>query len=260
MLMKIDSGLDTDKDMKKILMGVLSIAIAILAVNTQASSMGKLAVYVLAQDAKFIGDYTGGAQVTVYHSDSRAILAQGITQGGTGNTKRIMESNHLSAKIDKEAAFFLADVSVDKPTPVTIEVKGPLKYPQSVKQLSISAMVYPDRPVHPVVIPLPGYIVEGTLQSVGQYQLQIAAKVRMLCGCNLSPDGYWRSGNAYVWAEVFRGDVRLASIALDYTKDSAFAANLDLTNAATLLPDRVIIHARALDGLHTGIWQQDLNR
>lgn len=218
----------------------------------------KLAVYVLAQDAKFIGDYTGGAQVTIKHRDNGIILAQGLTTGGTGNTDRIMNTETASLKIDKSSAFLLADLSVDVATPVIIEAKGPMGYLGSVQQVSVSSWVYPDQMAWPVVIEIPGYIIEGDYQLDEKNQLSIGAKVRMLCGCELSPQGHWRGSDVYVWAQLRQGDNTLASVELKYDENSRFIASFDIDNVTFLQKTQWIISARAKDGLHTGRWTQTL--
>ena len=53
-------------------------------------------VRVISQDAKFVGDSTGGAQVILRDAESGHILAEGITAGGTGNTDQIMQSTGRS--------------------------------------------------------------------------------------------------------------------------------------------------------------------
>jgi hypothetical protein len=218
----------------------------------------KLAVYVLAQDAKFIGDYTGGAQVTIKHRDNGIILAQGLTTGGTGNTDKIMNTKPASQKIDKSSAFYLADLSVDVATPVIIEAKGPMAYLHSLQQVSVSSWLYPDQMARPVVIVIPGYIVEGDYRLDSENQLSISAKVRMLCGCKLSPQGHWRSGDVYVWAQLSQGDNTLASVELNYDENSRFVASFDIDNVTFLQKTQLIISARAKDGLHTGRWTQTL--
>ena len=149
----------------RVLIRALLLLLSFLSLGA-AAGQTKLAVYVLAKDAKFIGDYTGGAQVTIKHRDSGEILAQGLTTGGIGNTDKIMKTTTASQKIDKSAAFFLADLTVDVATPVIIEAKGPMDYLQSVHQVSVSSWVYPDQMARPVVIEMPGYIVEGEYTQV----------------------------------------------------------------------------------------------
>ncbi len=238
--------------------GQLIITILLLLPLSSMAGQTKLAVYVLAQDAKFIGDYTGGALVTIKHRDSGEILAQGLTTGGTGNTDKIMNTTTNSLKIDKSSAFFLADLSIDVATPVVIEATGPMDYLNSAQQVSVSSWIYPDQMARPVVIELPGYIVEGDYQLDNKNQLSISAKVRMLCGCKLSPQGHWRSGDVYVWAQLRQGSNTLASVELSYDNDSRFVASFDIDNVTFLQKAELIIYARAKDGLHTGRWTQTL--
>lgn len=233
----------------------------LLPLNLMAGQ-SKLAVYVLAKDAKFIGDYTGGAEVTITHRETGQILAQGITTGSTGDTKKIMNTTIASQKIDKSSAFYLADLTIDIPTPIEIEVRGPMNYLQSMHHTSLSTWIFPDQKIRPVVIEVPGYIVEGDYQLAKNNQLNIAAKVRMLCGCNLSKQGNWRSSDVYVWAELHQGKNKLASVELafdvNHKKDSRFVATFDIDNVTFLQQTELTLYARAKDGLHTGRWTQTL--
>ena len=47
-------------------------------------------VRVISKDAKFIGSSTGGVSVELRNADTEDRLAEGIVEGGTGDTKRIM--------------------------------------------------------------------------------------------------------------------------------------------------------------------------
>ncbi|NQZ06248.1 MAG: hypothetical protein HRT35_03720 [Algicola sp.] len=89
--------------------------------------------------------------------------------------------------------------------------------------------------------------------------MSISAKVRMLCGCKLSQQGHWRSGNVYVWAELRQGSNKLASVELRYDTDSRFVASFDIDNVTFLQQTQMIIYARAKDGLHSGRWTQTLS-
>ena len=49
-----------------------------------------IVVRVLSKDAKFIGTSMGGMRVTLRDAHTGEILATGLTQGGTGDTKRLI--------------------------------------------------------------------------------------------------------------------------------------------------------------------------
>lgn len=235
-------------------------AIVLLCVVNPVLAEGKVkvAVYVLAQDAKFIGDYTGGVEINVFHRDSGELLAQGITKGTTGDTDQIMQHPQPSSKISKDAAFFLAVMAIEQATPVRIEATGPLAYPQAQQTISTTTWIYPQQTIKPLVLSMPGYIVEGEFRMGKQNHLFVAARVRMLCGCGLSPNGYWRSGETYVWAELYRGNDKVASVELKFNDNSSYVATVDISEYSTWQPDRLVINARAKDGLHTGRWTEAL--
>ena len=52
----------------------------------------KVIVRVKAKDAKFIGNSVGGAYIIIRSKTTNEILVQGKTEGGTGNTRLIMNT------------------------------------------------------------------------------------------------------------------------------------------------------------------------
>ncbi|TQV87627.1 hypothetical protein [Aliikangiella coralliicola] len=220
----------------------------------------RLVVYVMAQDAKFIGDFTGGAQVVIKHRETGEILSRGITSGGTGNTEQIINAESMQQTISSDAAFYLARLSIKQPTPISIEVSAPMNFPQSIHQQSLSRWLFPGVEDTPVFVKLAGYIVEGQFEltknkfNLNDAQLNISARVRMLCGCALSRDGIWRSDNANVWAEINQGPDKLASFDLGYRDESRFSGVIDIRSLKVTDKTRLTIYARSKDGQHTGRW------
>jgi predicted alpha/beta hydrolase len=58
-------------------------------ISAQINTM--LTVRTRAKDAKFIGSSMGGSYITVRNAQSDELLAEGYTEGSTGNTSRIMK-------------------------------------------------------------------------------------------------------------------------------------------------------------------------
>jgi len=81
---------------------------------------------VLAKDAKFIGTGMGGVRVTITDAVSGELLAQGITEGGVGDTERIIEQPRKRGVplATEDAAAFHATIDIDRPR--RVEVLPPL--------------------------------------------------------------------------------------------------------------------------------------
>ena len=52
----------------------------------------RVTVRVLAKGAKFIGSSMGGVQITIRDADTGDLLAEGVAQGSTGDTHKIMKA------------------------------------------------------------------------------------------------------------------------------------------------------------------------
>src|SRR5680860_464066 len=90
-------------------------------------------VRVLGKDSKFVGSSMGGARVIVRDADTGEILAQGVTEGSTGDTKRIMgpQENSRAIRSSEGAAKFVATIDIDAPRLIEVEAYGPLAQPQA---------------------------------------------------------------------------------------------------------------------------------
>ncbi|HWY76816.1 MAG TPA: hypothetical protein VN281_14430, partial [Verrucomicrobiae bacterium] len=79
------------------LFSAITFAIVIFVSPLFAQTGGKetkVMVRAIARDAKVIGTHVGGARITVKDVATGEILAQGIQQGGTGDTDVIMKKPH----------------------------------------------------------------------------------------------------------------------------------------------------------------------
>lgn len=189
-------------------------------------------VRVISQDAKFVGDSTGGAQVILRDAESGSILAEGITAGGTGNTDRIMQSTGRSPlRATDDAAAFHATLDLVRPTLVELEVKGALGRPGSAVKVTAQRWMMPGVPMtggDGWSIELPGLAVTPTA-SIEPEGLRITAKVEPMCGCPLTPGGLWNAADYEVEASLWldgRQD-RKAGLAFA-TAPGGFAGTLPL--------------------------------
>jgi hypothetical protein len=150
----------------------------------------KVIVRVVSKDAKVIGSGVGGAFVRIKNLESGEILAQGKQEGGTGDTDRIMAQPHKRGEPlygTPDAAFYQAEILLDKPTQLEIFAEAPLAYPHAVQKGSKTITLIPGKHIlgEGVVIELNGLIVnilspstEGSLKK-GE-EVLVRVEVRML--------------------------------------------------------------------------------
>jgi hypothetical protein len=150
----------------------------------------KIIVRVISKDAKVIGSGVGGALVRIKNLETGEILAQGKQEGGTGDTDRIMVQPHKRGEIlygTPGAAFFQAEIPLEKPTQVEIYTEAPLAYPHAIQKGSKTLTLIPGKHVlgEGVVIELNGLIVNILNPSPKEVlekgvEVLIKVEVRML--------------------------------------------------------------------------------
>ncbi|MBI4495568.1 MAG: hypothetical protein HY697_01400 [Deltaproteobacteria bacterium] len=121
-------------------------------------------VRVVSHDAKAIGSNVGGAFIRIKDLETGAILAQGKQEGGTGDTDRIMNRPHRRGEPvygTPGAAFFQAEIPLERPTRVVISAEAPLAYGQAMQQGSKTMTLIPGNHMEGegVIIELYGLIV-----------------------------------------------------------------------------------------------------
>lgn len=196
----------------------------------------EITVRVLSKDAKFIGTSMGGMRVTLRDAETRELLAEGVTRGGTGDTGRIMHTDggRRARLADDGAAAFTAMLDLDRPRLIEAEAFGPLDHPRAAHGVTASQWVVPGRDLSVGdgwVLELPGFVVgvvtpdaEAILPSDTD-GVAILANVTMMCGCPIQPGGLWDADNLEVAALVHRDGGERRKIALDFAgQASRFAA------------------------------------
>jgi hypothetical protein len=181
-------------------------ALPALAETTQVD------VRVLARGAKFIGGYSDSARVVLTDADTGEVLAQGLTQGTTGDTQRIMQGGvdgdrRLSTP---DSAVFHAKLDLDRPRRVTASVTGPLSQPQAAATVTSTQWVLPGKNVTQGdgwLLELPGLVVDLVSPAAFQpgkrdTQVWVEVAVTMMCGCALSVDGPWKASDTEVELRV----------------------------------------------------------
>ena len=123
-------------------LGAITFAILIFVSPLFAQTGGKetkVMIRAIARDAKVIGTHVGGARITVRDVSTGEILAQGMQQGGTGDTNTIMKTPRtrgMAVYGTGDTSGFLAVLHLDKPTVVEISAEGPLGNAQATQRSS----------------------------------------------------------------------------------------------------------------------------
>ncbi|WP_346838106.1 hypothetical protein [Microbulbifer sp. SAOS-129_SWC] len=185
---------------------LLLISIPALAVPTE------IVVHARAKDAKFVGTSMGGALVRIRDADSGRILAEGLTRGGTGDTKKIMQQPHTRyGDITEGAAAFSATLDIDAPQFLTVEVLSPQAKKQARVLAQTQTWLVPGKPIDGagLVVEIPGFVVDvlapQTHSVAGGDSVAIRANVVMMCGCAVTAGGLW-NGSALDVAAIVRKD------------------------------------------------------
>ncbi len=150
----------------------------------------KIIVRVVSKDAKVIGSGVGGALVRIRNLETGEILAQGKQEGGTGDTDRIMVRPRKRGETvygTSDAAFYQAEILLDKPTQVEIYTEAPLAYPHAIQKGSKTLTLIPGKDIvgEGVLIELEGLIVNILDPAPNQDQkkgkeILVKTEVRML--------------------------------------------------------------------------------
>lgn len=180
-----------------------------------------ITVHVSSNDAKLLQDPVGGARVTIRHAETGAVLAEGIQQGTSGSTDRIMRQPHRRGEAlytTPGAARYTATLQLSEPTRIEVTAEAPLDYPQALQSASKTLWVMPGQDIEGdgIVLTVHGFIVEVLRPSDGSLSpgetLPVRARVRMLCGCPTEPGGLWDATRYTITAQLLRdGEVVAAT-------------------------------------------------
>lgn len=175
----------------------------------------RLIVRAKAKDAKFIGSSIGGAYVMIKEKQTGRIMAEGQTEGGTGNTGLIMRTprERYQEIAVGNTAKFEATFDIEEPVFVTIEVLAPVNQKQATVAASTEIWLIPGKDIvgDGIVLEIPGFIVNvlqpRTHQFIGMEDLEdntieFQANIVMMCGCTISEGGLWDSGKMEVRAMI----------------------------------------------------------
>ena len=195
-------------------------ALPLLALATPAlAEPTDITVRIISQDAKFVGTSMGGVSITLRDGHSGELLAEGLTEGGTGDTGLIMNSEGRSPlRATDEAAAFTATLDIDQPTLVNLQAHGPAGYPQSARYVSQQRWVMPGEDVNAGggwIVELPGLVIAPDMTIEGR-EVAIAAKVSPMCGCPITPGGLWPAEEYVVTASLWQDGAEIAEAGMDF--------------------------------------------
>ncbi len=207
-------------------MRTLTSALAMTAAlfASAAAEPTDVSVRVIAKGAKFVGTGMGGVRIVLRDAQTDAILAEGVTAGGTGDTRRIMTDglNRKDARWTPGAAQFTARLDLSAPTKVRVEATGPLAQAQAAVSVTSEQWVVPG---HPIVggdawlLELPGFAVDilsPAAHSAASGEIKIEANVVLMCGCGVSPGGLWDADGYEIKALIYRDGVEAGEVPLGY--------------------------------------------
>ncbi|WP_422182359.1 hypothetical protein [Caulobacter sp.] len=213
-----------------------------------------------ALDAKFIGDHMGGVAITLKDARTGAVLAKGLTKGGTGDTKRIMRTPRTrgDSVTDAATAGFEAVLDLKRPTLVRAEATGPMGKPGSSRHATSSLWIIPGRNLlgDGWILTLPGLVVEPSASLTPEGAATLSAKIALMCGCPIEAGGLWDAANYKVEARLMKGRVVVASIPLGFTgRTGEFAASVP-----KVAPGRYVLRIVAADDktLNAGVAEQKI--
>jgi len=210
--------------MKKTLGLFVLLLLALQAVATPT----RLIVRAKAKDAKFIGSSIGGAYVIIKEKRTGRIMAEGQTEGSTGNTELIMRTPRERRQeiAPGNTAKFEATFDIEEPVFVTIEVLAPANQKQATVAASTEIWLIPGKDIvgDGVILEIPGFIVDVlqprthqflSLSELEDNTVAIQANIVMMCGCPISAGGLWDSEKMDVRAMVKRNGAIIGEIEMD---------------------------------------------
>lgn len=191
-----------------------------------------------AKNAKFIGSSIGGAKIIVRNSVTGEILDQGVTEGSTGNTDKIMKEDWKRGEdlSEDDTAGFLAHLDITEPQFITVEAFAPYNKKQATVHATTQLWVFPGKDIagDGVVLEIPGFVVDilspQTHEALSaDKNIVIKANVVMMCGCPVTEGGLWDAGKYEIKAIISGKDFETKEVALEATdKASTFSAETNL--------------------------------
>src|SRR4029077_2392018 len=213
----------------------------------------KVMIRAIARDAKVIGKDGGGARITVKDASTGEILAQGMQQGGTGDTDLIMKkprTRGMALYNTPDTSGFLAVLHLEKPTVVEISAEGPLGNAQATQRSSKTLLLVPGEDVlgDGILLEIHGFIITplaplADAKMKAGSPFEVRATVTMACGCPTEPDGLWDANKIRVVARLLRDGKVESEIPMTY----AGVQNTFHTDVPVTAPGPLELQVLAMD-------------
>jgi len=191
----------------------------------------EITIHVLSKGAKFIGTSMGGVAVQIVDVESGDVLAEGLTNGSTGDTEQIMRTAHTrNGTLSTEAAAkFVAMLDIDAPRLVRLEARGPINPDHAAATVTATQWIVPGKHMSSGdgwMIEMPGLAVVAlsplTDTNVSpNAEITLNAKVTMMCGCPLTPGGLWDADEFQVVAIIMREGEKVDQLTLKYAGEAS---------------------------------------
>jgi hypothetical protein len=185
----------------------------------------RLVVHVVAHDAKLIGSAVGGVRITVRDASSGEVLAQGIHEGSTGDTRRIVQEPRARGATVYEtdgAARWETSLVLVKPTRIEVVAEGPLGYPDQMARATKTLLMLPRQDVSGdgLVLELHGYVLDlvvpDSMAAVpSALAIPVRVQARLLCSCPTQPGGLWEPPT--IIARAWKGEEVAGEATLFYS-------------------------------------------
>lgn len=192
----------------------------------------EITIRVLGKDSKFVGTSMGGMRITLKDGQTGELLAQGVTEGGTGDTELLMHEDRgrRATLSDASAAKFSATLDLDTPRLIEVEAYGPLGQLQSAVRVSSTQWVVPGKDVtggDGWVLEVPGFVVDVLSPPAhvripaGKSSVPVSANVVLMCGCPIAPDGLWDADAYEVTALIRKDGAPAGEVTLGYAGETS---------------------------------------
>ena len=212
--------------MKRALGGAALALVLTLPLGLTAQTPTRLLVRAVANDAKVIGSGVGGARITVRDVDTGTVLAEGVQEGSTGDTRAIMvAARERGATVfgTEGAAHFVATLQLSEPTLVEVVAEGPLGTEQALRRATKTVLMLPGEDFlgEGLILTLYGFTVVTEIPVGGDgpragSPFEVRANVTMLCGCPTEPGGMWDSEQITITARLVQRGKVVAEATMEY--------------------------------------------
>ncbi len=220
-----------------------------------------ITVRVLSKDAKFIGSSMGGVRIQLRDMADGSLLAEGMTEGETGDTQRIMTDPWVREKAlsTKDSANFTTTIDLERPTRVQLTAEGPASNPDSANIVSATQWVIPGKHVtggDGWLLEMRGFSVTANATvkesaAIDSAVLTLKATITMMCGCPIEPGGMWDANGYEVAAVLTDVSGKATTVPLQYAGEtSVFSGSAELKGNG---PFEAVVYAYNPSNGNTGV-------